>query len=205
MKRFLLLFCTAVLCCALIAVPALAAETGTYSLDISDSGSCMDGDPISLGHYRVELYLSGSDQPILITADFEFTNLQVCVSLPSFTYEGVSYSVQCCPDTGGLSTADIYADSGDFDLGSCTLKFSPVSGSDVPVKGKQPSLTDSGSIMDVFGVVGTWIIGMLTSMTGIFWTGSQLTMVGVLAVCGLAFAVIFLIVALISRFLHFRG
>lgn len=65
------------------------------------------------------------------------------------------------------------------------------------------------AIFAVFTEVGNWLIESLTSLTDIFWTssgdGGSLTFLGVLAVCGLAFSVIFLIIGIIQRFLHFRG
>ena len=65
------------------------------------------------------------------------------------------------------------------------------------------------AIFAVFTGVGDWIISALPSLTSIFWTtsgdGGQLTFLGVLAVAGLAFSVIFLIIGIIQRFLHFRG
>ena len=67
------------------------------------------------------------------------------------------------------------------------------------------------AIFAVFTDVGDWIISALTSLMSIFWTAGadgaagQLTFLGVLAVAGLAFSVIFLIIGIIQRFLHFRG
>lgn len=66
------------------------------------------------------------------------------------------------------------------------------------------------AIFAVFTDVGEWIISSLTSLMSIFWTAGesgagQLTFLGVLAVAGLAFSVIFLIIGIIQRFLHFRG
>ncbi len=67
------------------------------------------------------------------------------------------------------------------------------------------------AIFAVFTGVGDWIISALTSLMDIFWIAGadggagQLTFLGVLAVAGLAFSVIFLIIGIIQRFLHFRG
>ena len=65
------------------------------------------------------------------------------------------------------------------------------------------------AIFAVFTDVGDWIIEALNSLMGIFWTttanGGQLTFLGVLAVAGLAFSVVFLVIGIIQRFLHFRG
>lgn len=61
------------------------------------------------------------------------------------------------------------------------------------------------AITAVFTAIGEWIVTALELLQGIFWTAEGLTFLGVLAVCGLAFSVIFLIIGIIQRFLHFRG
>ena len=61
------------------------------------------------------------------------------------------------------------------------------------------------AITAVFTAIGDWIVTALELLQGIFWTTEGLTFLGVLAVCGLAFSVIFLIIGIIQRFLHFRG
>ena len=61
------------------------------------------------------------------------------------------------------------------------------------------------SILEVFSAVGEWISTAVTSLVPMFYAEGSLTFVGVLAVAGLAFSVAFLIINLISNFLHFRG
>ena len=66
------------------------------------------------------------------------------------------------------------------------------------------------AILAVFSDVGEWLIAQLSEMQAIFWTTGtggavELTFLGVLAVAALGFSVIFLIIGLIQRFLHFRG
>lgn len=64
------------------------------------------------------------------------------------------------------------------------------------------------AILAVFSDIGDWIVQALQDLMGIFWTsadGGSLTFLGVLAVCGLGFSVIFLIIGIIQRFLHFKG
>lgn len=63
------------------------------------------------------------------------------------------------------------------------------------------------AIFAVFSSIGEWLVGMFPSLEAIFWnveTGA-LTFLGVLGVTGLGFSVIFLLVAVIQQFLHFRG
>lgn len=66
------------------------------------------------------------------------------------------------------------------------------------------------SILEVFTAIGEWIPDAVEAMIPMFWIAGAdgagtLTFMGVLAVSGLAFSVIFLIIGLIQRFLHFAG
>lgn len=66
------------------------------------------------------------------------------------------------------------------------------------------------AIFEIFTGVGDWITQALNSLMDLFWLpgaegAGELTFLGVLAVAGLAFSVIFLIIGIIQRFLHFRG
>ena len=61
------------------------------------------------------------------------------------------------------------------------------------------------AILAVFTAVGSWLQTAVTNLIPIFWADGSLTFMGVLAVAGLAFSVIFLVVAVIRRFLHFGG
>lgn len=68
-----------------------------------------------------------------------------------------------------------------------------------------------GAVLQVFADVGLWIADFVPSLFSLFWTpGSasepgELTFLGVLAVAGLAFSVVFLCIGLIQNFLHFRA
>lgn len=64
------------------------------------------------------------------------------------------------------------------------------------------------AILAVFTAIGAWIGDAVNDLMPMFYTTGEsggLTFLGVLAVAGLAFSVIFLIVGLIQNFLHFRG
>lgn len=62
------------------------------------------------------------------------------------------------------------------------------------------------SVLAVFTEVGEWISTAVNNMMPMFYNSeSGLTFLGVLAVAGLAFSVVFLIIGLIQNFLHFRG
>lgn len=61
-------------------------------------------------------------------------------------------------------------------------------------------------ILEVFTAVGDWISTAVTNLMPMFYTeGTGLTFMGVLAVAGLAFSVVFLVLRIIQNFLHFRG
>lgn len=62
------------------------------------------------------------------------------------------------------------------------------------------------AILGVFTAVGEWITTAVTNILPMFYVAETgLTFLGVLAVAGLAFSVVFLIIGLIQNFLHFRG
>ena len=62
------------------------------------------------------------------------------------------------------------------------------------------------SIFGVFTEVGTWLGEAVNALTPLFYKADTgLTFLGTLAVAGLGFSVIFLILGIIQKFLHFRG
>lgn len=62
------------------------------------------------------------------------------------------------------------------------------------------------AILAVFTAIGDWISGAILDLIPMFYVAETgLTFLGVLAVAGLAFSVVFLMVGIIQRFLHFRG
>lgn len=67
------------------------------------------------------------------------------------------------------------------------------------------------AILAVFTAIGNWIPTAIQQMVPVFYgvpqggSEPELTFLGVLAVAGLAFSVVFLIIGLIQRFLHFSG
>ena len=61
-------------------------------------------------------------------------------------------------------------------------------------------------VLEVFSAIGTWIGTAVNSIIPMFYSAeSGLTFLGVLAVAGLGFSVIFLVIGIIQNFLHFRG
>lgn len=63
------------------------------------------------------------------------------------------------------------------------------------------------SVISVFSEIAKWIGDGMNELIPIFWDaeGAQLTFFGTLAVAGLAFSVIFLLLGIVSGFLHFRS
>ena len=67
------------------------------------------------------------------------------------------------------------------------------------------------TILSVFMSVGEWIVNAITKVIPIFYvekvaeTPGHLTFLGVLAVAGLAFSVVFLLIGIIQRFLKFQA
>lgn len=62
------------------------------------------------------------------------------------------------------------------------------------------------AVLAIFTSVGDWIPDAVTNLIPMFYDPSTgLTFLGVLAVAGLAFSVMFLVMGIIQNFLHFRG
>ena len=62
------------------------------------------------------------------------------------------------------------------------------------------------AILAVFMAVAEWISEAVTALIPMFYVAETgLTVLGVLAVAGLAVSVAFLIIGVIQNFLHFRG
>ena len=61
------------------------------------------------------------------------------------------------------------------------------------------------SILAVFSAVGEWMTTAISALVPMFYAEGALTFLGILAVSGLAFSVVFLLIGIIQRFLHFAG
>lgn len=70
----------------------------------------------------------------------------------------------------------------------------------------QAATTVLDSVLAIFDAIGGWIPDAVTNLIPMFYApDTGLTFLGVLAVAGLAFSVIFLVIGIIQNFLHFRG
>ena len=68
------------------------------------------------------------------------------------------------------------------------------------------------AILAVFTAIGGWFSTAFDNIIPIFWTApadasgsGSLTFMGVLAVAGLAFSVVFLLIGIVQKFLKFRA
>ena len=61
------------------------------------------------------------------------------------------------------------------------------------------------AILAVFTSIGNWISTAVTSVSAMFYAEGALTLLGTLAVAGLGFSVIFLLINVITNFLNFRS
>lgn len=61
------------------------------------------------------------------------------------------------------------------------------------------------AILEVFSSIGTWIVETIADLMPMFYVAETgLTLLGILAVCGLGMSVIFLLIGIIQSFLRFR-
>ena len=63
------------------------------------------------------------------------------------------------------------------------------------------------AITDVFTGMGDWIAKYMPTIMSIFYNTetNTVTFLGILALCGLAISIFFLLMGVVQNFLHFRG
>lgn len=62
------------------------------------------------------------------------------------------------------------------------------------------------AVTAVFDAMADWFIGIIPTITGIFYAEETgLTLLGVLALCGLSVSIVFLVVGIITNFFQFRA
>lgn len=61
------------------------------------------------------------------------------------------------------------------------------------------------AVLNVFDQIAGWFSDIMPTILEIFYAEGNLTILGVLAVAGLAISVVFLVMGVIQNFLHFRG
>lgn len=192
MKKLLVILPCLLLCLIMVAVPVSAASVPLTTVEFSNGFCSVPPDQLGQGLYSLEFLVDDHEyyvSPVELVAVF---NEPVRYEVPGFRYNGEQVYLIVEYDEDYM-----------FDLKFGTIDYTVAVSGFMGVYEYTPP-TPAG-IFDVFGVLGAWIPVALGSLIGIFWTGSSLTFLGVLAVCALAFAVVFLIIAIIQRFLHFRG
>ena len=64
----------------------------------------------------------------------------------------------------------------------------------------------SSAVFEIFDAVLAWLLGAVQNMIPLFYdSGTGLTFLGVLAICGLALSCAFLVIRLIQNFLRWRS
>lgn len=77
-----------------------------------------------------------------------------------------------------------------------------------PVSFGNTNLANDGvldAVLQVFTAVGEWMSGAIPTFYTLFYGADGLTFLGVMSVASLAFAVIFLCIGIIQKFLAFRA
>lgn len=213
MKRFLLLFLTAVLACALIAVPAFATEYSAdepLTIDISDGvGNSDTGFVLPVDEYLVSVYIDGIVEPVVSQAAFTISDPDQEEEFYFPCSNGGSFVVKILNNAYGMSFVSVEYLEDDIQVEGSS-GYAVITSASAPVVPDRPVRHPSGAlggILTVFTGIGSWIVSQLGSVSVLFWSTSSnsLTFLGVLSVSGLAIAVILLLIGMLSRFLAFRG
>ena len=196
MKRFLLLFCAVMLVCSIMIVPAFAASDNI--VEIHDYGSTGSHPELTFGDYVLRITIDGVlavDEIICIDRAFTMIDYSVLGHVVRFTND--------MDDGNGYWEVVMNCTCYEVNPETSYVYIAPYDG--IPVEPEPGS--PIGVVLDVFSGIGSWITGQLSAATSLFWNSAagELTFIGVLVVVGLAFAVIFLLIGFIQRFLQFRG
>ena len=206
MKKFLshaLPLCLAlVICVCSLAVPAFAAATPPDYAVIPEESTItgiwsFDTEADSFGEaYWVhgKFYYDSQYYDVLYVSGY-------CISFEYYNENGNVLEVPIRDENGSwLSPVRRFDVVG---LASCSDDFYAWLSSNARELA-DPLSVSGDSIFSVFGGISSWIVSAIGTVMPMFYTETTgLTFIGILAVAGLAFAVIFLIIAVIRRFLHF--
>ena len=207
MKRFMILSLVVVFLVAILAVPALAAES--YLFDEHAEGELLFYDFPPDGEYVAHIVYRDLSS---VVHDF-YTEPFLLMYFDDYAYDVEPYSY----DVFSVSSAPYYLGVGfDGDFNSyrfalCdsnynwvylqSLEFIPVDSGD-----SSASVFTTDSVFAVFAGIGAWLVSELGNVTSLFYQAdSGLTLLGVLAVCGLGLAVVFLLISWIRNLLQFRS
>ncbi len=206
LSRSIPVFLAALILVGSLAVPALAAE-------LPPDFAVIPEDCYITGVWSFDLAAAPFDTPTWVHGDFVYNEehydmLYISNYSISFLRQLSDQGFYECAvrDKSGAWLSSVFQ----FEIvgeSYCTDEFYSwfISSTHVFVGPLAASL-EGDSIFSVFGDISGWIVSSIGTVMPMFYTeASGLTFVGTLAVAGLAFAVFFLIFALIRRFMHFGG
>ena len=208
MKRFLILSLVVVFLVAILAVPALAAES--YLFDSDCDGELAFNNFPPDGEYVAHIVYF--DVFSRVVCDF-YTEPFLLMYFDDHPYdeEAYLYEVVSVSSVPYYVTVDYQEDweayrftlydSNDQWLHLDSLEFIPFDSGDPSV-----SVFTTDSVFAVFAGIGAWLVSELGNVTSLFYQAdSGLTLLGVLAVCGLGLAVVFLLISWVRNLLQFRS
>lgn len=171
----------------------LTASAAEFPIEGEFSGVSAIVNSLPVGIYKIEIYLDGYDDPVLVVSDFDTgENLCFNYSFSTSAYEDVLVSI--CYETNRLQIDLVYPEA-DFPGRYVIQPY---------VEEAQPSLL--GTMFGVFSSIGSWLILQIGVLSGLFWNSATgaLTVIGVLSLAGAAVGVALLFVFLVVRFLRFK-
>lgn len=187
--RKLILFLTLALLVMAFTVPAFATENDDIVCEMPFSSGCGSVETlVPPGTYGVKVCI---DDIVVLSDTVIFTEYPHYYT-KEFNYDGVTWEVEITFTSQGVSC--YFEDPAFIEMfgyEGVVLVFTSAPEPD-PV-------SPSAGVLSVFTSIGAYLISGLTSLLALFWTGTSLTFLGVLAVCALAIAVILLLVLLIIR------
>lgn len=215
MKRFLIIVLVVALAVVMMAVPVFAASS--YEIFGDCSGPSLNEIPPE-GYYVVrcyyydgvaEDYLWAYTEPFYWNAeswdDPNAGDPYLVRTVLTVQGEEVDAYVGLCSDCGCGGFYGIcvkYLSGGFFYLeGAEWEAYEAVD----PGGSSGSPLSSVGSVFGVISGIGTWFVTGLVDFASIFYQADTgLTLLGVLAVCGLGLAVVFLLIGWIRNMLHLR-
>ena len=196
MKKILIYLTLALCLCSLFAVSVFADTF--YQVPVESGGYGTATAYIPEGDYTISVNIGGTD-----IASYDFMIPVLSDEYPhafsnSFNYQSVSYGIAIDFFASRVDVT-LWCNDGDYTLTDVVVSISDVN---------TPTPTDDtilDGVFSVFSNIGTYIANAFSGLVGLFWTGEQLTFLGILGVVGLCVGIVILFIGLISNFIHFRG
>ena len=190
LRKFLIFTVLALVVCSL-AIPSFASEVDSYVITV-DHGT------IGSNQLRVPNGTYG----VKFVDELGFTLYSGTVEINDnsnvgfyYNYLGVTYNASI------FYVADV---ENSYFYGDILTTVKPIQPIDISgtitYSVPKGDVSSMGEITSVFTGIGVYLIGAFSSLGAIFWTGSSLTIVGVLSVCALAVAIVLYVIYLIRTF-----